>query len=169
MGYSSGVVSGKSIVTAGCDGGGGEHAVVAVGYGSDSLDYFKIRNSYGPSWGEQGYVRVAQVNSNSRGTACIFQYKASYPNINAKPSPSPTPSPSPSPSSCSDYPSNWMSSEGDSCSVYQSYNYCTSDGAEGSGWKRSKWGPITNFADRSGYSALDACCACGGGSTGVVV
>lgn len=82
-------------------------------------------------------------------------------------SPSPTPSPSPSPSGCVDSPSNWVSggdssSDQESCSVYASYNYCTSTGGEGSGWK-SSWGKISDWANSDGLSAADACCACGGG------
>merc|ERR1712048_253465 len=40
-----------------------DHAVIAVGYDS-SADTFKIRNSWGSSWGEAGYVRVDNSVSN---------------------------------------------------------------------------------------------------------
>lgn len=36
------------------------HAVVLVGYGSDgSTDYWILKNSYGASWGEKGFLRLA--------------------------------------------------------------------------------------------------------------
>merc|ERR1711998_800943 len=40
-----------------------DHAVIAVGYDS-SADTFKIRNSWGSSWGEAGYVRISNSVSN---------------------------------------------------------------------------------------------------------
>jgi len=40
-----------------------DHAVIAVGY-DQSADTFKIRNSWGASWGEGGYVRISNSVSN---------------------------------------------------------------------------------------------------------
>lgn len=93
--YSSGVISDSGgIVKTKCK-GSVDHAVIAVGYGTDGgVDYFKIRNSWGASWGEKGYVRLAQRSASSKGTACIFQWKGAYPVIGTSPSPTP-PGPSP--------------------------------------------------------------------------
>jgi len=39
-----------------------DHAVVMVGWGQDSTtgkEYWIVRNSWGSSWGEGGYIRMA--------------------------------------------------------------------------------------------------------------
>ena len=56
------------------------HAVQLVGYGSDPTDgdYWIVRNSWGPGWGEDGYIRLrrdaaAQCGTDSSpadGSAC---------------------------------------------------------------------------------------------------
>ena len=54
------------VLTQGCDATKADHAVVIVGYGTDSSagDYWIIRNSWNTKWGEDGYIRL------KRGTNC---------------------------------------------------------------------------------------------------
>jgi len=35
-----------------------DHAVQLVGYGTDVKPYFIVRNSWGPGWGESGFIRI---------------------------------------------------------------------------------------------------------------
>jgi C1A family cysteine protease len=42
------------------------HAITAIGYGSstvngEEVEYYIVKNSWGPTWGEDGYVRIAAV------------------------------------------------------------------------------------------------------------
>mmetsp|Transcript_15805 Transcript_15805/g.45048 ORF Transcript_15805/g.45048 Transcript_15805/m.45048 type:complete len:751 (-) Transcript_15805:83-2335(-) len=59
---------------------------------------------------------------------------------------------------------SWQDKDGDSCDVYAEFAWCNSTGQPGVGWHAEKWGTIASFADKNGKSALQACCACGGGS-----
>merc|ERR1712127_707276 len=56
-----------------------DHAVIAVGYDS-SASTFKIRNSWGASWGEAGYVRVSNSVSNPY---CLYNTAPFVAQINA--------------------------------------------------------------------------------------
>ena len=59
------------------------HGVSAVGYGHDSTenkDYWIVRNSWGASWGEDGYIRMRKDVSLSTGE-CGILLAASYPEI----------------------------------------------------------------------------------------
>lgn len=49
------------------------HAVQAVGVDASTGGYWKVRNSWGASWGEAGFIRL-KYGSNT----CNIQYKASY-------------------------------------------------------------------------------------------
>jgi hypothetical protein len=72
-----------------------DHAVLIVGFGTDAgVDYWKVKNSWGVSWGEDGYVRM------QRGVdICGIATDAGYPVISTAPvPPSPPPAPPPSPS-----------------------------------------------------------------------
>lgn len=52
------------------------HSVLVVGFGTDATwgDYWLIKNSYGLSWGENGYFRLARNAGNMCGVASLPQY-----------------------------------------------------------------------------------------------
>jgi C1A family cysteine protease len=58
-----------------------DHGVAAVGYGTENgKAYFIVRNSWGASWGEKGYVRIAK-NDSVKGGVCGIALSASYPTV----------------------------------------------------------------------------------------
>jgi C1A family cysteine protease len=76
--YRSGVISTKSCGT------NLDHGVLLTGYGTDlttGLDYWKVKNSWGSGWGDNGFV-LLQRNMNAtlgqKGT-CGISAMASYP------------------------------------------------------------------------------------------
>ena len=67
--YRSGVWNG-----AGC-GTQLDHAVLAVGWGNQNgQDFFIVRNSWGATWGESGYIRL--LSQGGLGTCGMNQYPA---------------------------------------------------------------------------------------------
>ena len=77
MNYKSGIYSESSCTTSSSNYLGG-HAVTVIGYGtSGSTAYWLIRNSWGNTWGESGYFKMARNANNMCGLATY----ATYPTI----------------------------------------------------------------------------------------
>jgi C1A family cysteine protease len=61
-----------------------DHGVLAVGYGSlNGVDYYKVKNSWGPTWGDKGYILLARGSSYNGGAGqCgMLSGPPSYPNF----------------------------------------------------------------------------------------
>ncbi|CAK9176581.1 unnamed protein product [Ilex paraguariensis] len=71
--YSSGIFTGECGTEL-------DHGVTAVGYGTsdDGTKYWLVKNSWGTSWGEEGYIRM-QRDVDAKEGLCGIAMQASYP------------------------------------------------------------------------------------------
>jgi len=73
MFYSSGIFDNKNC------GDSLDHGVLIVGYGTaNSTDFWKVKNSWGASWGEEGYIRFIRVSGQVEAI-CGLNLEPSYP------------------------------------------------------------------------------------------
>jgi len=72
--YSSGIITSSACGT------NIDHAITAVGYGTNDAgqSYYIVQNSWGTGWGDQGYVAIGAASG--AGICGINQYVA-YPNV----------------------------------------------------------------------------------------
>ncbi|XP_042452503.1 oryzain alpha chain-like [Zingiber officinale] len=102
-----------------------DHGVTAIGYDTeDGKDYWIVKNSWGDSWGESGYIRMER-NIESATGKCGIAMEASYPiKVGANPpNPGPSPpSPVKPPSVCDNYYTCPESTT--CCCVYEYGKYC---------------------------------------------
>ena len=59
-----------------------DHAVLAVGYGTDAdsgKDYWLVKNSWASTWGDNGYIKMGMVEGDG---ICGVQMDPLYPKTN---------------------------------------------------------------------------------------
>ena len=74
--YQSGIFTGPC-------GNDNDHVVTVVGYGQEALTpYWIVRNTWGASWGEQGYIRMKRfADDRNPGGLCEIAKYGSYPTM----------------------------------------------------------------------------------------
>ena len=59
-----------------------DHGVTIVGYGSENgINYWLVKNSWGTTWGEKGYVKIARSESTNDAGICGVAMMASFPTV----------------------------------------------------------------------------------------
>lgn len=74
--YSSGVLTSPSCGTT------LDHGVLIVGYGDeDGQKYWLVKNSWGTTWGDKGYVKIARTESTNDAGICGIAMDPSFPSV----------------------------------------------------------------------------------------
>ena len=72
--YTGGVLTGDACGT------NLDHGVLIVGYGDESgTEYWLVKNSWGPTWGDAGYIKIARSDSTNDKGVCGIAMQPSYP------------------------------------------------------------------------------------------
>jgi hypothetical protein len=59
-----------------------DHGVLLVGYGTDnstSVDFWKVKNSWGEDWGMKGYILLGRGSKFGNAGQCGIQMDPSFP------------------------------------------------------------------------------------------
>jgi C1A family cysteine protease len=74
--YSGGVITSTSCYTT------LNHGVLVVGYGTENgIDYWNVKNSWGPTWGVGGYVKIGRSSSTNDPGICGISQQPSFPSV----------------------------------------------------------------------------------------
>jgi C1A family cysteine protease len=57
-----------------------DHGVLIVGYGEeDGIKYWLVKNSWGASWGDDGYIKIERSESVNDAGICGISMQPSFP------------------------------------------------------------------------------------------